>query len=133
MTSFATLTADCEAKGHPSICTEPAPGKVEEEASHSVTVTNAGGESKQLATVASANMVIPNHGHDVGFNDDGSPFCTDFTEHSIDPASQGLSSSVTVNGSPIYLQKSGVQSDPKTGDDVDILNTGVNNSLTESP
>lgn len=129
MTTFVTLSADCEGKGHPSDCTEPAPGKVEQQSAHGVSVTNAGGETKQLATVASADMNFPTHAHDI--DKDGN--CGDDASHTLDPTSSGLSSSVTINGSPIYLQKSGVQSDPKTGDDIDIINSGVNNSVTENP
>jgi len=129
MTSLVTLSADCEANGHPSECTEPAPGKVEQESSHNVTVSNASGEVKQLATVASANMNFPTHAH--GIDEDGN--CGDDASHTLDPVPVGLSSSVTINGSAVYLQKLGVQSDPKTGDNIDIINSGVNNSVTESP
>lgn len=129
MISLVTLSADCEAYGHPSDCTEPAPGKVEQQASHSVSVTNSSGETKQLATVASANMNFSTHAH--GTDEDGN--CGDDASHTLDPMTVGLSSSVTINGSAVYLQKLGVQSDPKTGDNIDIINSGVNNSVTESP
>lgn len=126
MTKFARIGANVEAFGHPTECTEPAPGTVVSTQSHNVTVTDSGGTTKELATVASAEMDIPTHAHTY----DGS--CVDDQSHSIDPRAGDDSSSVTINGSPLYLVKDNVQDDPGSGGQVDIIDAGGNNSVSES-
>lgn len=123
MTQFTLIGADCEAYGHPSICSEPAPGAVEQEQSHGVTVNGT-----QVATVNSANINIPTHCHEVQNNS-----CVDCYSHSVDPRDADRSSSVTINGSDVYLTQDNVQSDPGTGSNINIINTGGNDSVSESP
>lgn len=121
------IGADCEAHGHPTECTEPAPGTVDKTSTHSVTITDSGGVTKQLATKASADMNFPSHAHDHSTAEG----CHQSSSHTLDPST--LSSSLTVNGSPIYIAGNGVASDPVTGGDVDIVNAGGNTSVTEKP
>lgn len=123
----AVIDAECEAKGHPDICTEPAPGTVESTSTHNITVT-VGGTSKEIATIASADMVFPEHGHEIGFDDDGDPFCADVYSHEIDPDTG--EPTITINGSPIYEVDSGVTDDPGTGDDVDIVSNPITTNIT---
>lgn len=127
MTKLVRIGADCEAFGHPSECSEPAPGTVERTSDHSVTITNGGGDTKNIATVASADMKFPSHGHSTDDDDN----CTDFSSHTLDPST--TSSSVKINGSPVYIKKDSVASDPISGGQIDIINAGGNNSVDESP
>jgi len=73
-----------------------------------VTVSNASGEEKQLATRATANMAF----------DDGDKELPDVSE---------CTTSVTINDSEIFLVGENVYNDH------DILNSGSNNSVTYSP
>lgn len=127
MTDIVTVTADCEANGHPSECTEPAPGTVDSTSSHAVTITNASGETQEIATEDSADMNFTSHSHDY----DSTNGCHDSQSHTLDPNSAGLSSSLTINASPMYLQNTDVASDPGTGGSIDIINGGVNASMSE--
>lgn len=127
MTDLVTLTANCEAFGHPSACTEPAPGDVQEESPASLTLTNAGGTTKQIASVDTADMHFDSHGHDT--DEEGN--CIQFETHDVDPSV--TSSSLTLNNSPLYIVGDGVGTDPTTGGDIDIIDAGINVSLTEQP
>ena len=73
-----------------------------------VTVSNASGKEKQLATRATANMAF----------EDGDKEVPDVSE---------CATSVKVNGSEIFLVGENVYKDH------DILNSGSNNSVTYSP
>lgn len=121
-----------EALGHPSDCTEPAPGTVSGSASHSITVTNAAGESKGFAIVSdSPSFEIPTHSHDYS-DPEG---CHDDASHSIGTGSMDtskFSSSVTINGSPVMVVNDAYATDPKSGGNVNVVGTGINNSITES-
>lgn len=125
---FARITADCEAYGHPTSCTEPAPGSVVSTSSNNVTITNASGSTQELATIQSANIDIPTHCHQYS-SENG---CTDCYSHTVDPRAADDSPSVMINGSPVYLTKNNVQSDPGTGSNIDIINSGGNNSVTQA-
>lgn len=119
-----------EAAGHPTNCTEPAPGEVSqfESETNSVTVTNASGEQERLATLADANLFFPTHAHDYSV-DLG---CHDNAEHKLLPKEADTASSITINGSPVFLTGDGVTTDPKTGGSVNIINAGINNSLNKT-
>lgn len=128
MTDIVTLSASVEAFGHPTECTEPAPGSVVQEALSSLTITNSSGQSKQVASINTANIDIPSHCHTYSSTDG----CTNCYAHSIDPRTADASSSLTLNGSPIYIVGNNVQDDPGTGNAVDIIDAGINTSVTET-
>lgn len=121
MTDFALDGMSAEASGHPTECTEPASGSVNGGAS-SVTVTDSGGNTKALATVADSSVDFPSHSHDYSESEG----CHDMQSHSIDPDT--VSSSVSVNGSAVYIVGD-VGTDPTTGGTVSISgNTTVGES-----
>lgn len=134
MTLLVTLGASSEAFGHPTSCTEPAPGSVGSSGSGatSVTVNDASGAEQPLATTANASLQFSSHAHSYeDTNDDGEKECTNNASHDFDPST--VSSSISINGSPVYIAGSGVGTDPVSGGDVDITDAGVNQSLTETP
>lgn len=118
MVKFALIGAPAEASGHPSVCSEPASGTVEGDA----TVTYNG---TPIANADTATIEFGNHGH--GTTIDGS--CTDYTTHSIVPST--VSDTVTYNGKGFFLTQDGVASDPGTGGSVDITASGSNKTVTE--
>lgn len=120
MTKPALIDADCDAYGHPTNCTEPAPGTIVQDSSHNVTVT-VSGTTKELATIASATMDFPSHAHDYT-TDDG---CHQNESHALDPDASEDSPSLTINGSPVYLVGTGVTTDPTTGGSVDIVSNPI--------
>lgn len=118
-----------EALGHPSDCTEPAPGSVGQfnSETNSVTVTNANGDTKRLAARKDANLKFPSHAHD--YSDlEG---CHDDASHTLLPTTSKSSSSVTIDGSPVFIVESAVDTDPKSGGDVNIVAGGINTSVGE--
>ena len=132
MTLLVTLNVDKDsvaAYGHPSDCSEPAPGSVSQYQSetNSVTVNNANGVEERFATLADANLKIPSHAHD--YSDlEG---CHDNADHTILPDSSKVSSSLNINGSPIFLEGPAVTTDPKSGGDVEISDGAVNSSVSQ--
>lgn len=123
MTELVVIGASCEAKGHPTECTEPAPGTVESSSSHSLSINGT-----QVATIASADMNFPSHAHDHS----ATQGCHDSQSHSLDADTSAASSSLTVNGSPIYVKDTAVATDPSSGGDIDIVDSGGNTSVTET-
>lgn len=121
MSDFVLTTASCEALGHPTECTEPAPGSVVSESSSSVTINGT-----DIATTATADIDFPSHSHDY----DSLNGCQQDSSHTLDPTN--VSSSVTLNGNPLYIEESAVASDPITGGDINILDAGGNTSVSES-
>ena len=114
----------CEATGHPKDnCTEPVPGQIQKESTHSVTVTSSDGTVKQVATIDSAVMHFDSHSHDFSVLEG----CHENASHDIDPDPSKLSS-LTINGSRMYIVKDNVTTDPKTGDPVNIIGSGINTS-----
>jgi hypothetical protein len=132
MTSFVTIDKSseysAEAKGHPTECTETVDGQIQSRDSHNVTITNSAGDSKEIATKASADIHFDSHSHSHN-SEDG---CHDDNSHDLDPDSGKASSSVTINGSPVYIVKNAVTTDPGSGGDVNITGAGINTSVTES-
>lgn len=118
-----------EALGHPSECTEPAPGKVTTSASHSVTVTNADGETKGLVIESDGPAFdVPSHAHD----HTDAEGCHQNESHNITALdSSKFSSSLTINGSKVMVVNDAYATDPTTGGNVNVVGTGINNSLTE--
>lgn len=130
MVLIATVDASCEATGHPSECTEPAPGTTTRTDTHNVTVTNSSGVTKQFATIKSSNMFFPKHDHDYSSIDG----CHDKEAHTLDPVVEKTASSgsITINKSPVYITEDNVQNDPKTREAVNIVDSGINNSVNNS-
>lgn len=124
MSELVLIGASCEALGHPAECTEPAPGTVEQSSSHSLSINGT-----QVATIASADMSFLSHAHDHSTLEG----CHDNQSHTLDPATSAASSSLTVNGSPIYVVADGVTTDPGSGGNVNIVDSGGNNTVSETP
>ena len=114
----ALITTECEATGHPDDCAEPAPGTVENDSgSHNVTVKTSDGEF-MVATKDVAVMNFPSHAHDYSAVEG----CHEKQSHNLEPRESDLLS-VTIAGSKVYPVSDDVQSDPKTGEQVNIKNT----------
>lgn len=128
MSELAVIDAAVDAFGHPSSCSEPVGGSVESTASHGVTVT-VGGITRELATIASADISLPSHAHEyTDVDGDGAKECTSFQSHTIDPST--ASSSLTINGSPVYVVADGVATDPTTNGSIDITNNPLDTNVT---
>ena len=107
----------CEAEGHPSECTPIVSGNIAQQTAHGLTEDDTTGSVRQIATIDSANLHFDSHSHD--YDDiDG---CHDDQSHDIDPDSDKTLSSITINGSPLYLRKDAVTTDPISGGNVNIL------------
>lgn len=124
----------CEATGHPSSCTEPVPGTVQG-TSHSVTINNANGDEKPIATRAST-LHFDSHAHSYTDTDnDGNKECTDMQSHDLsggDFNSANLSSSLNINGEPVIVVANDVATDPGSNSPVNTTGTGINNTLNET-
>ena len=114
--NFAMIGAPCEAAGHPSDCQEPAVGEVKQTSSHNITFTDASGDTKEVATEATADIHFDSHAHDYSELEG----CHDNQSHDIDPDTDKMSP-ITINGSQIYLVDTAVTSDPGSGGDVEIV------------
>lgn len=132
MTLFVTIDKSgefsAEANGHPTECTEPVDGQVQSTDSHSVTITNSDGDSKEIATADSADIYFDSHAHTY----DSISGCIDKESHNLDPDAVKRSQSVTINGSSVYLKKDAATTDPTSDGDVNFTGAGVNNSLDQT-
>lgn len=126
MSELTVIDADCEANGHPTECSEPAPGTVQKDNSHGITVT-VNGTTKEIATVATATMNFPSHAHDHSTLEG----CHQNQSHSLDPDTG--EPSITINGSPIYQVGVDVTTDPTTGGNVDIVSNPFATGITKTP
>lgn len=127
-----------EATGHPNDCTEPVPGTVQGSEPHSVTVKNAAGDEKPIATYNNATLHFDSHSHDYSA-DDG---CHDNSSHDLtddagDFNKSNWSTSVSINpasgsDSPVLVKNDDVATDPKTGSPVNVTGTGINNSVSDT-
>lgn len=124
MTEIALIDSPVEAFGHPSECTEPAPGSVVSSSPTGITVT-VGGTSKEVASIDSADIDIPSHAHSYSVEDG----CTNLQSHTIDPDTG--EPSITINGSPVYLVEDAVTTDPTTGGDVDITANSLDSEINK--
>lgn len=127
-TKFATFGAAAEAEGHPSECTAVVSGSVQSDSPSSVTVTTSGGVTKGIATKSNASIHFDSHSHDYTDTEG----CHEDSSHDLDPDSSKDSSSVTINGSPVYIVGDGVTTDPGSGGNVNTTGAGDNNSVKES-
>lgn len=123
MSELVLIGANCEAFGHPSECTEPAPGTVD-----LVDTTTISVNGTTIACEENADMHFDSHAHDHSSTEG----CHDNQSHDLDPESAKLSSSLTYNGSPLYVKDTSVTTDPGSGGNVDIVDTGGNTSVTET-
>ena len=127
MSEPAVIDASCEANGHPTSCTEPAPGTVTNTTNHNVTIT-AAGTTREIATIDSADMYFSSHAHKYSdTDDDGDKECHQNQSHSIDPDTGNPN--ITIDGSPIYLVENNVTTDPGSGGPVDITNNPMNTRI----
>ena len=120
---IVTIDASVEAYGHPDECSEPAEGSVVKESDSSLTVTNSNNETKQVASVNTADINVPSHAH--SYN--SLLGCHDNSSHTLDPEENYTS--LSYNGSPLYITGDNVATDPQSGGRIAITNTGISNSL----
>jgi hypothetical protein len=120
----ALIDATCEANGHPTECTEPAPGTVVSDSTTGITVT-VDGTSKELASIDSASIDIPSHAHSYNTTDG----CHNTASHTLDPDT-GIPS-ITIDGSPIYAVEDNVTTDPISGGSVDITSNPITTDITQ--
>lgn len=120
---IVTIGAPVEAYGHPDECSEPAEGSVIKEADSSLTVTNSNNETKQVASVNTADIDIPSHAHSYSEKRG----CHNSSSHTLDPEEKYTS--LSYNGSPLYIVGDNVATDPQSDGRIAITNTGINNSL----
>jgi hypothetical protein len=120
MTEPALIDADCEAFGHPTECQEPAPGTVQKDSSHGITVT-VDGVTREIGTIDTATINFPEHSH--SYNG----ACVDNESHQLDPDTGNPN--ITINGSPIYEVDSSVTTDPKTDGSVDIASNIIKTNI----
>jgi uncharacterized Zn-binding protein involved in type VI secretion len=123
MSKIALIGADAAAFGHPAECTEPAPGTVNSDSTHNITVT-VSGTTREIASLSSASIDFPTHAHD-HTTEEG---CHQNESHTLSPSTG--EASITINGSPVYIQGNAVASDPTTGGDVDITSNPTNTNIT---
>lgn len=122
MTKLVLIGSNCEAFGHPTECTEPAPGEVVSTSNSSVSINGV-----DVATSSNADINFPNHSHDYSSIDG----CHEESSHTLSPQSSSVSPSITINGSPVYLERDGVADDPITGGSVNITSSGDNTTVDQ--
>ncbi len=118
MPRYALNQAPAEAFGHPNECTEPADGTLVDDIPIQYNNTS-------LASKSTAILDFPSHGHDTTELGD----CTQYETHEI--TVENASPSVSYNGSPLVVVETNVATDPTTGGDVDIVNSGGNSAVSE--
>lgn len=118
MPAYVLDGAPAEAFGHPSVCSEPAPGTVTDDTPITYNGT-------PIATQQDGTIEFDSHGHDT------TPLgaCTAYESHSIPPVT--VSESVTYNGAGVCIVTDAVATDPGSGGDVDITASGGNTAVTE--
>lgn len=123
-----------EATGHPTECAEPVSGSVQG-TGHSVKITAADGSSEPIATKLST-LHFDSHAHeysDITDDDVYNPECHTFESHDLSGADfndANLSSSITINGEAVLIVSDDVATDPGTGGSINIIEAGVNNSVS---
>ncbi len=120
---IVTIDASVEAYGHPDECAEPADGSVVKEADSSLTVTNSSNETKQVASVNTANISIPSHAH--SYN--SLLGCHNNESHTLDP--ETTDTSLSYNGSSLYVMGDNITTDPTSDGRIAITDSGINNSI----
>lgn len=120
MTDIVSSGASCEAFGHPSECQEPVAGTVESTQESSVTINGT-----NVATVGNADISFNSHAHDYSQK----AGCHNIASHALDP--DVTASSVTINGSELYLEENGVATDPISGGTINMTSSGNSGSVTK--
>lgn len=116
------IGAGVVAKGHPSSCTANVSGTVQSTGANLLSVAGT-----EVATADNADMHFDSHSHDHSAVEG----CHDDQSHDVDPTSGKLSGILRVEGSPVYLEDSALQSDPGSGGDIDATGNGGNTILNE--
>lgn len=119
MTPFALVGSSLEAFGHPSQCHNPVSGSVQGNSTVMIDGTDIAAQNK-------SSMEFSSHAH----NYDSEDGCISFSSHSIQPDSSGLVDSVTIDGELIYLDGSGVATDPGSGGSINVVDNGGNSSVS---
>ena len=117
--ALALVGSSAEAYDHPSDCEEPVAGTVVSTDGCFVTVNGT-----EVATTQTADIHFDSHSHDYTVLEG----CHQDESHDIDP-DEG-STMITVNGSPAYLTKDRVTTDPESDGDVDIIDSGGNDIVS---
>lgn len=115
MSDVVLIGAEVEAEGHPSSCTEPAPGTVE--GSSPLTVDGVGVYDKD-----NADIQIPTHAHEFILA------CVSKSEHTIDPDG---TNPLSIDGNTVYVE-SDTGTDPDSGGTVSFADDGGNDVLSIS-
>jgi hypothetical protein len=117
MLDAALIGSSCEADGHPSSCTEPAPGTVEATDDALLSI-----EGADVATHQAAEMHFPSHAHDY----DPEAGCIEMQSHDLTPDQEHL---LTVNGASVMCVDDSTD-DPRSGGTAAIVDDGGNDLLT---
>jgi len=115
--NVALVGAPCEADGHPSSCSEPAPGTVEETAASPLSI-----KGVDVASHGTAVLHFPSHAHDYS-EEDG---CIAMQSHDLTPDQEHL---LTVNGTSV-MHVGDSTTDPGSGGTAEITGHGGNELLT---
>jgi len=117
--TLALVGAACEATGHPSACTEPAPGSIQDaDGTAPITV-----DGTPLADHGD-RLQFPSHGHDV--DEEGN--CIAYQTHELVP---DQTPPITVDGRPV-MRVGDSTTDPGSGGTASIVGAGGNNVLTHT-
>jgi len=90
-TAYALIGSPCKANGHPSACTEPATGTIQNSDSNSPLTVDG-----TVVADHGDDMHYPSHGHDTDDEDN----CIDFQTHDLTP---DQSPPWTIDGRPLIL------------------------------
>lgn len=116
--TLALVGAACEATGHPSVCTEPAPGTIQDaDSSAPITV-----DGTPVADHGD-RMHFPSHGHAV----DEKGNCINYQTHDLIP---DQTPPITVNGNAV-MRVGDSTTDP-SGGTASIVGAGGNAALTHT-
>lgn len=116
------IGASCEATGHPSSCTEPAPGTVENTDGNDTITLN----GKPLADHGD-KMHFPSHAHKYSdINSDGAKECHDNQSHDLVPDQNPV---ISIDGNPV-MRVADSTTDPGSGGTAEIKDSGGNSVIS---
>lgn len=118
MPELALVGAACLADGHPTECTEPAPGSIQ--GSTPVTI-----DGTSIADQGADRMHYDPHAHDYA----PEPGCHDVFGHDLTP---DQSPPITVDGQPV-MRETDDTTDPGSGGRAWIDDSGGNTAVTHTP
>lgn len=116
MVKLALVGAPIEATGHPGACGSTVSGTVSGSSSISVNGTD-------IAIGSDCSLSFGSHGHST--DEDGN--CTNKYSHEIEQSA--VSSTLSVDGKPVWVSESGVATDPGSGGNVNYVSSGGNTSV----